>query len=405
MKNLEYDHLIRELKNSKAPLVIFGTKKIGALTFHALNNVGVKVDYFCDDSEQSLSKKNIFNTPIISSNKLKELDPELNIFIGAWVVYQILPQLKKMKFKNIHNSVNLFKNTDFSKLDTNMSSHEIKRRMDIYKAECDAVEVTDASLFNLKYVDITVTEACSMKCESCSNLMQYYLTPRNSDLDLLFKSIDRLMKTVDSLYEFRVVGGEPFVNKQIGKVINKLLTYKTIKEIVIYTNATIIPKGENFECLKNDKIFIEITDYGSLSKRRVELISLLEANNIRFTSTVPLWTDSGTLKYQNATEEQLKDKFKNCCMNDKPTILNGKLYKCPFSANAHNLNAIPLNKTDVVDLSDDNKTIDQFKKEILKLHQNNNYLEACKYCNGRDHLAPKIIAAIQTKKPLPIPKY
>ena len=92
-------------------------------------------------------------------------------------------------------------------------------------------------------------------------------------------------------------------------------------------------------------------------------------------------------------------------MNDKPTILNGKLYKCPFSANAHNLNAIPLNKTDVVDLSDDNKTIDQFKKEILKLHQNNNYLEACKYCNGRDHLAPKIIAAIQTKKPLPIPKY
>lgn len=405
MKNLEYDHLIRELKNSKAPLVIFGTKKIGALTYHALNNVGVKVDYFCDDSEQSLSKKNIFNTPIISSNKLKELDPELNIFIGAWVVYQILPQLKKMKFKNIHNSVNLFKNTDFSKLDTNMSSHEIKRRMDIYKAECDAVEVTDASLFNLKYVDITVTEACSMKCESCSNLMQYYLTPRNSDLDLLFKSIDRLMKTVDSLYEFRVVGGEPFVNKQIGKVINKLLTYKTIKEIVIYTNATIIPKGENFECLKNDKIFIEITDYGSLSKRRVELISLLEANNIRFTSTVPLWTDSGTLKYQNATEEQLKDKFKNCCMNDKPTILNGKLYKCPFSANAHNLNAIPLNKTDVVDLSDDNKTIDQFKKEILKLHQNNNYLEACKYCNGRDHLAPKIIAAIQTKKPLPIPKY
>ena len=72
--------------------------------------------------------------------------------------------------------------------------------------------------------------------------MQYYLTPKNSDIDLLFKSIDRLMDSVDSLYEFRVVGGEPFINKQIGKVINKLLQYETIKEIVIYTNATIIPK-------------------------------------------------------------------------------------------------------------------------------------------------------------------
>ena len=405
MKNFEFDHLVRELKTSKAPLVIFGTKKIGALAYHALNNVGVKVDYFCDDSEQERSKKNIFNIPIISSKELQKLDPDFNIFIGAWVVSHILPQLQKIKLKNIHNCVNLFKNTNFSKLNTGMSSHEIRRRVDIYKAECDAVQIVNPSSFNLKYVDITVTEACSMKCESCSNLMQYYLTPRNSDLDLLFKSIDKLMEVTDSLYEFRVVGGEPFVNKQIGKVINKLLTYKTIQEIVVYTNATVIPKGENFECLKNDKIFIEITDYGSLSKRRDELIKLLEANNIRYQSIVPIWTDSGTLKYQNATEEQLTDKFKNCCMIDKTTILNGKLYRCPFSANAHNLNAIPPNKADVVDLNDDNKTIDEIKKEIMLLHGNKKYLEACKHCNGRDHLAPKIEAAIQTKKPLPIPKY
>ena len=57
MKNFEFDHLVRELKSSKWPLVIFGAKKFGALTYHALNNVGVKVDYFCDDSEQALSKK------------------------------------------------------------------------------------------------------------------------------------------------------------------------------------------------------------------------------------------------------------------------------------------------------------------------------------------------------------
>ena len=405
MKNFEFDHLVRELKTSKAPLVIFGVKKFGVLTYHALNNVGVKVDYFCDDSEQARSKKNIFNIPIISSKELQKLDPDLNIFIGVWVIAQILPQLQKIKLKNIHNCVNLFKNTNFSKLNTGMSSHEIRRRVDIYKAECDAVQIVNPSSFNLKYVDITVTEACSMKCVSCSNLMQYYVQPRNSELSLLFKSIDKLMEITDSLYEFRVLGGEPFVNKQIGKVINKLLTYKTIQEIVVYTNATVIPKGENFECLKNDKIFIEITDYGSLSKRRDELIKLLEANNIRYTSIVPTWSDSGTLKYQNATEEQLTDKFKNCCMIDKTTILNGKLYRCPFSANAHNLNAIPPNKADVVNLGDDNKTIDEIKEEIVLLHGNKKYLEACKHCNGRDHLAPKIEAAIQTKMPLQIPKY
>ena len=129
MKNLEFDHLIRELKKSKAPIVIFGTKKIGSLTYHALKNAGIKIDYFCDDAEADLNKKNIFNTPIIPSKELKKLDPELNVFVGAWVVYQILPQLEKLKIKNIHNCVNLFKNTDFSKIDTGMSAHEIRIRI------------------------------------------------------------------------------------------------------------------------------------------------------------------------------------------------------------------------------------------------------------------------------------
>ena len=70
-------------------------------------------------------------------------------------------------------------------------------------------------------------------------------------------------------------------------------------------------------------------------------------------------------------------------MIDKTTILNGKLYRCPFSANAHNLKAIPENKDDIVDLGDE-IIIDELKTEIAKL-QSKKYLEACKYCNGRDH--------------------
>ena len=57
MKNLEFDHLIRELKKSNAPIVIFGTKKIGSLTYYALKNAGIKIDYFCDDAEEALSNK------------------------------------------------------------------------------------------------------------------------------------------------------------------------------------------------------------------------------------------------------------------------------------------------------------------------------------------------------------
>ena len=49
--------------------------------------------------------------------------------------------------------------------------------------------------------------------------------------------------------------------------------------------------------------------------------------------------------------------------------------------------------------------IKEIKKEIMLLHVNKKYLEACKHCNGRDHLTPKIEPAVQTKRPLPIPIY
>ena len=58
---------------------------------------------------------------------------------------------------------------------------------------------------------------------------------------------------------------------------------------------------------------------------------------------------------------------------------------------------------DIVDLSEekDSKTL---KSELKSLYTEKDYLTACSYCNGRDYSTPKIVPAIQTKVPLPIPK-
>ena len=56
-------------------------------------------------------------------------------------------------------------------------------------------------------------------------------------------------------------------------------------------------------------------------------------------------------------EEENKIKFTNCCNSEVLSILHGKFYRCPFSANAHNLKAIPENKSDVVDLCDEKTSI------------------------------------------------
>ena len=54
--------------------------------------------------------------------------------------------------------------------------------------------------------------------------MQYYKKPQNSEINVLFKSIERFMECIDNLDEFRVLGGDPFMNKELYKIINKLVS-------------------------------------------------------------------------------------------------------------------------------------------------------------------------------------
>ena len=75
----------------------------------------------------------------------------------------------------------------------------------------------------MNHIDVVITEQCSMKCRDCANLMQFYSRPKNSDTNLLFKSMDRLMECVDHLNEFRVIGGDPFMNKEIYKINSKYI--------------------------------------------------------------------------------------------------------------------------------------------------------------------------------------
>ena len=91
-----------------------------------------------------------------------------------------------------------------------------------------------------------------MKCANCANLMQYYVS-ENSDVEKLFKNLDYLMNIVDYIYEFRILGGEPYAQK-IHKIIDKISKFKNYKNIVIYSNATIIPKNENLKCLQKDNL-------------------------------------------------------------------------------------------------------------------------------------------------------
>ena len=269
---------------------------------------------------------------------------------------------------------------------------------------CHDNYLTPDKLF-LRSVDIIITERCSLKCKNCSNLMQYYEKPADCDIKELLKTIDKFCDVVDEVNEFRVIGGEPFMNKEFDVIIKRLIDEPKVKKIVIYTNGTIVPREDKIECLKNNKILLIITDYGKLSRNLKPLIEVLQQNKIAYYAEKARgWTDCAKIMKHERDIEQQKEIFRNCCAKNTITLSKGRLYRCPFSANADRLRAVPDFKSDYVDIFD-KIAVNEMKKKIRKFLLERDFLEVCDYCNGRSFGDPEIQPAIQVEKPTEYKKY
>ena len=403
MKSFNISEIKNKLSSVDQMIVLFGAGDIGELSSYALTKLGLKVNYFCDNDKDKHDTER-FGIKVLSFEELIKLKKDTNIFISNNYYSSISVELKNHGFTNFYDCVELLDKTDFKdKKFEAIHPLKIDRRIEYYKNMCLKDEYNTSKALHIKNLDVQITERCSLKCTNCSNLMQFYEKPVNEDLDLLFSSLDRFMDSIDKIDEFRVLGGDPFMNKDMHKVVDKLVSYEKARRVIVYTNGKIVPKGPNLECLKNEKVILDMTNYGIASNKAKAIIKVCEDNNIKYSETVTtVWQDCGEiLPFQKKTEEEKKRKFIDCCNSDQLSLLKGKIYRCPFAANGENLNAIPKNKDDLVDLSDPKITTTDLKERIKNVVYDKDYIRACDFCNGRDYTVKKIKAAAQTNKPLP----
>lgn len=252
---------------------------------------------------------------------------------------------------------------------------------------------SESKLF-LRSVDLVITEKCSLKCKDCSNLMQYYEKPVDVSFSQILSDFNKLTENLDGIFEVRLIGGEPFMNKDIYKILGYLFTKDNISKIVIYSNAMIPINNKYSHLLKNDKLVFSLTDYGELAKNTEKVVSQLNQIGAAYRLHPPEnWTDSGVIHDFKRDAESIQNIFKNCCGKNLLTLSEGKLYRCPFSANADRLSAIPEDPLNFVSVDSSPNQIRYFTREIKSL-------PACNYCKGRSFNAPSILPALQTVKPL-----
>ena len=137
----------------------------------------------------------------------------------------------------------LIQRVDYQQVKNKFTLNRLKTLGDQLSEACKTYEVrnTQRNEVRVNSIDVVLTQRCTLKCTDCSNLMQYYSKPAQIDTSVILKSLQALKSCFDYVHEFRIIGGEPLLNKEFGKIIDYISKNFNYGYIVVYTNGTIIP--------------------------------------------------------------------------------------------------------------------------------------------------------------------
>ena len=380
-------------------MIIYGYSSIGEAVYQECIRRELPILCFCEDTKVQKSevhaKVNLFSFDEIVNRKLN----------GRFIICipNARPVIKKLENAGYSNWVlaNEYLSEEHYFQDTfTMKSSRIAVKEIEECIVCHQYLKMQDKLF-LKSIDLEITEKCSMRCRDCSNLMQYYKEPRNYSERELIDSIDKLLKYIDAIYEIRVLGGEPFMHPEIHRIIEKLISYQKVYRVVIYTNATIMPTEEMWNVFENKKVEFEMTDYGKLSRNFFNIKQELDKRDIVYEIIeMSGWTQCSSIIKHGRGQEEVKNIYNECCAKNLVTLLGGKIYKCPYMANAMNLKAIPVIEEELINLNQlEDMGLETAKQKLKEFLHEKEFFTSCDYCEGRPYNGEEIEPAVQISKP------
>ncbi|MEI7429022.1 MAG: hypothetical protein WCL27_01105 [Betaproteobacteria bacterium] len=390
---------IERLLQSSKHLVLSGAGIVGERVMEFCRQQGLTVVAVCDGSTRVAGTVFHGHTVIHTSRLAEQFDDAL-VLISVAAIKDVVDSLQTQGLTDWVAAGPLLEDMDINQNDPELdyAKFSIESCITIHRGFLDPEKTF------LRSVDIIITERCSLKCKDCANLMQYYERPRNVPLDLVFQSIDALCSLTDEIMEMRVIGGDAFMNKDWPQVVKKLTDEPKIKRVLIYTNGTIVPSSNTIEILKHTKVYVIVTDYGTLSRNLGRLRTFLTEHTIAHRILgFDSWLDCASIGKHDRPPEENARVYQECCAKNMLSLSDGKLFRCPFAANADRLAAVPEFPTDYVDVLSEAASQDALeirRKRLTDYVLHKDTLKICDYCDGRPLAGKEVTPAVQISKPL-----
>ncbi len=230
----------------------------------------------------------------------------------------------------------------------------------------------------LPYLEFHIADQCNLNCKACEHYSALVNKPKFPIYEEFEKDMEQLHKFIDDIGRIRILGGEPLLNPEINKYIILARKFYTQSDIVVVTNAILLPNmpKDFFETLRQQNVGIHISFYPPLESKMESIKNLLDSEAIRYRvedEPAEFFTCKQTLKKHNQPLEIFMQCFQAHCNN----LYEGKIASCflPFTTkyfNSYFQKNLP--EDGAIDLYDENLTTEILKERLLTP------FERCCYC-------------------------
>jgi hypothetical protein len=376
------------------PVVVFGASVMGKILLDSLELLNVGPVCFCDNDLQKQSKL-FHGYEVISFEKLCTDHSKALLVIAAGRFFnEIREQLSTAGFVNIFSDADIIGCIDFKKTPYSKLQKIIWHLAKLGKL----AEIMDlpAGSLHIPRLNVVVTSRCTLKCRHCSSLIPHYGTSSDFDTSTILTSLDRIFACADLVYHVELLGGEPFLNKNLSVIAKHLLDSERVLHMDVITNGTVLPPDSVLKTLKHDTVSVVIDDYGKLSKKADGLSDALKYNSVDFRVNKHwAWADLGGFERRNLTLFQLTERFKKCNFNSCTELLNGRLHRCPRSSHGTQTEVVPDYPEDFINISDSSVSVDILKEKLKSFLYDRKFIHACDHCNGNTGTTLKLAPAEQ----------
>ena len=236
----------------------------------------------------------------------------------------------------------------------------------------------------IEHLGILTSCKCNLKCKNCADLC--WKRPQNDyEISNIKRDLDKVMDSVNGIDELLLVGGETLLYKNLEELIEYCGSIERIREIIVTTNGTIMPKLQLFEVMKKYNVIFRISGYGQeVAPKRNEIIEVGKRKGIRIDDLEGMeWYDIGNNHNRKRNKDELHEVFSKCGMRSCVTMSNGLIGFCSRQLAAIETSLYPNpGKNEYIDLRKATSSI--ILEEMLSMFYEQQYISTCNYCDGID---------------------